>query len=175
MHQAVVRQLANNRQGTANTKTRAEVRGGGRKPYRQKGTGRARQGSIRANQWDGGGIVFGPKPRSYAQEMPRKQRRMALRSALSVKAQEGRIVVLDNLEFAEPKTSEFVGILADAGIEGTVLVVLENHNINAEKSARNLFGVRVILSRNLNIRDLLSHEWLLLTKAAVEQMGEVLR
>jgi large subunit ribosomal protein L4 len=175
MHQAAVRQLANNRQGSANTKTRTEVRGGGRKPYRQKGTGRARQGSIRANQWAGGGIVFGPKPRSYAQDMPRKQRRLALRSALSVKAQEGRVVVLDNLEFAEPKTSEFVGILADAGIEGTVLVVLENHNVNAEKSARNLFGVRVILSRNLNVRDLLSHEWLLLTKAAVEQMGEVLK
>ncbi|MFY9616149.1 MAG: 50S ribosomal protein L4 [Candidatus Dormiibacterota bacterium] len=174
LHQAVLRQLANNRQGTANTKTRAEVRGGGRKPYRQKGTGRARQGSIRAVQWAGGGIWGGPKPRGYTQDMPRKQRRLALRSALSVKAQEGRILVLEDLEFPEPKTKEFIGILADAGIDGTVLVVLENHNVNAEKSARNLVGVRVILSRNLNVRDLLSHEWLLLTKAAVDQIGEVL-
>ena len=175
LHQAVVRQLANNRQGTASTKNRSEVRGGGRKPYRQKGTGRARQGSIRSPQWAGGGVVFGPSPRSYVQDMPRKQRRLALRSALSVKAQEGRILVLENLEFPEPKTREFVGILADAGIDGTVLVVLENHNVNAEKSARNLVGVKAILSRNLNVRDLLGHEWLVLTKAAIEQMGEVLK
>jgi large subunit ribosomal protein L4 len=107
--------------------------------------------------------------------MPRKQRRLALRSALSVKAQEGRILVLENLEFPEPKTREFVGILADAGIDGTVLVVLENHNVNAEKSARNLVGVKAILSRNLNVRDLLGHQWLVLTKAAVEQMGDVLK
>ncbi len=175
LHQAVVRQLANNRQGTASTKNRSEVRGGGRKPYRQKGTGRARQGSIRSPQWAGGGVVFGPSPRSYVQDMPRKQRRLALRSALSVKAQEGRILVLENLEFPEPKTREFVGILADAGIDGTVLVVLENHNVNAEKSARNLVGVKAILSRNLNVRDLLGHQWLVLTKAAVEQMGDVLK
>jgi large subunit ribosomal protein L4 len=175
LHQAVVRQLANNRQGTASTKNRSEVRGGGRKPYRQKGTGRARQGSTRSPQWAGGGVVFGPSPRSYVQDMPRKQRRLALRSALSVKAQEGRILVLENLEFPEPKTREFVGILADAGIDGTVLVVLENHNVNAEKSARNLVGVKAILSRNLNVRDLLGHQWLVLTKAAVEQMGDVLK
>jgi large subunit ribosomal protein L4 len=169
-----VRQLANGRQGTHDTKNRSEVRGGGRKPYRQKGTGRARQGSIRSVQWKGGGVWGGPTPRGFNLDMPRKQRRLALRSALSVKAQEGHILVLEDLEFPEPKTQEFVGILADAGIEGTVLVVLENHNVNAEKSARNLVGVRVILSRNLNVRDLLSHEWLLLTKAAVEQIGEVL-
>jgi large subunit ribosomal protein L4 len=175
LHQAFVRQMANLRQGTSSTKTRTEVRGGGRKPYRQKGTGRARQGSIRAPQYAGGGIVFGPKPRKYTQEMPRKQRRLALRSALSVKNQEDRLVVLENLDFEVPKTREFINVLADAGVEGSVLVVLENHNVNAEKSARNLVGVRVILSRNLNVRDVLNHEWLLMTRAAVEQVGEVLK
>ena len=174
LHQALIRQLANGRQGSANTKTRTEVRGGGRKPYRQKGTVRARQGSIRAPQYAGGGIVFGPKPRSYAQDMPRKQRRLALRSALSSKAQDGRLVVVEALEFEEPKTREFIGVLADAGIEGTVLVALDNHNLNAEKSARNLVGVKVVLTRNLNVRDLLNHEWLLMTKGAVDQVGEVL-
>jgi large subunit ribosomal protein L4 len=174
MHQALVRQLANNRQGTASTKTRTEVRGGGRKPYRQKGTGRARQGSTRSPQWAGGGIVFGPKPRSYAQDMPKKQRRLALRSALSSKRADERIVVLESIDMEAPKTREFVGLLADLGIEGTVLLVLENHNVNAEKSARNLVGVKSILGRNLNVRDLLTHDWLVITKAAVEQLGEVL-
>jgi large subunit ribosomal protein L4 len=174
LHQALVRQLANGRQGSASTKNRSEVRGGGRKPYRQKGTGRARQGSIRAPQYAGGGIVFGPTPRSYTQDMPRKQRRLALRSALSSKAQEGRLVVVEGLQFEEPKTREFIGVLADAGVEGTVLVALENHNLNAEKSARNLVGVKVILTRNLNVRDLVNHDWLLMTRAAVDQVGEVL-
>ena len=174
MHQALVRQLANARQGTASTKTRTEVRGGGRKPYRQKGTGRARQGSIRAPQYAGGGIVFGPKPRKYTQAMPRKQRRLALRAALTVKAQENRLAVVENLDFDAPKTREFINVLADAGIQGTVLVALENHNVNAEKSARNLPGVKVILSRNLNLRDVLDHDWLLMTRAAIDQVGEVL-
>jgi large subunit ribosomal protein L4 len=174
LHQALIRQLANARQGSASTKTRTEVRGGGRKPYRQKGTGRARQGSIRAPQYAGGGVVFGPRPRSYAQDMPRKQRRLALRSALSAKAQEGRLVVVEGLEFEAPKTREFIGVLADAGIEGSVLVALENHNLNAEKSARNLVGVTVILTRNLNVRDLVNHDWLLMTRAAIDQVGEVL-
>jgi len=174
LHQALIRQLANARQGSASTKTRTEVRGGGRKPYRQKGTGRARQGSIRAPQYAGGGVVFGPKPRSYAQDMPRKQRRLALRTALSAKAQEGRLVVIEALEFDEPKTREFVGVLADSGIGGTVLVAIENHNLNAEKSARNLVGVKIVLTRNLNVRDLVNHDWLLMTRAAVDQVGEVL-
>ncbi|MFN2462939.1 MAG: 50S ribosomal protein L4 [Candidatus Dormibacteria bacterium] len=174
LHQAFVRQMANQRQGTSSTKTRTEVQGGGRKPYRQKGTGRARQGSIRAPHYAGGGIVFGPKPRKYTQDMPRKQRRLALRSALSVKNQENRLVVVENLEFEVPRTREFVNLLADSGVQGSVLVVLENHNINAEKSARNLVGVKVILSRNLNVRDLLNHDWLLMTRAAVDQVGEVL-
>jgi large subunit ribosomal protein L4 len=175
LHQALIRQLANARQGSASTKTRTEVRGGGRKPYRQKGTGRARQGSIRAPQYAGGGVVFGPKPRSYAQDMPRKQRRLALRSALSSKAQDGRLVVIEGLEFEEPKTREFISVLADAGIDSTVLVAIDNHNLNAEKSARNLVGVKVILTRNLNVRDLVNHDWLLMTRAAVDQVGEVLR
>ncbi|MEA2646286.1 MAG: large subunit ribosomal protein [Chloroflexota bacterium] len=174
MHQALIRQLANNRQGTASTKTRTEVRGGGRKPYRQKGTGRARQGSTRAPQWTGGGVVFGPTPRSYAQDMPKKQRRLALRSALSAKRAEERMVVVESLDMDAPSTRGFVNILADLGIEGTVLVVLENHNVNAEKSSRNLVGVRSILGRNLNVRDLLNHDWLVITRAAVEQLGEVL-
>jgi large subunit ribosomal protein L4 len=175
MHQALVRQLANARQGTASTKTRTEVRGGGKKPYRQKGTGRARQGSIRAPQYAGGGIVFGPTPRKYTQDMPRKQRRLALRSALSVKASEERVVVVDTLEFDAPKTAEFVAMLATAGIEGSVLVAVDNHNINLEKSARNVPGVKVILSRNLNLRDLLNHEWLLTTADAVKQLEEVVK
>jgi large subunit ribosomal protein L4 len=175
MHQALLRQLANARRGTASTKTRSEVRGGGRKPYRQKGTGRARQGSIRATQYAGGGVVFGPKPRSYAQDMPRKQRRLALRSALTVKAQEQRVLVVENLEFAEPRTRDFVAVLDGAGAVGSVLVAMENHNLNAEKSARNIPGVKIILTRNLNVRDVLDHDWLVLTRAGVEQLREELK
>ena len=175
MHQALVRQLANARQGSASTKTRSDVQGGGRKPYRQKGTGRARQGSIRSPQFEGGGVVFGPHPRSYNQDMPRKQRRLALRSALSVKHQENRVSVLESLEFETPRTRDFLAVLADAGVTGSVLVALENHNVNVEKSARNVPGVKVILSRNLNVRDVLNHEWLVMTKSAVEQLSEVLK
>jgi large subunit ribosomal protein L4 len=175
MHQALVRQLANGRQGTASTKTRTEVRGGGRKPYRQKGTGRARQGSIRAPHYKGGGVVFGPTPRDYDQKMPRKQRRLALRSALSVKLADQRVVLIDDLAFDAPKTREFIAVLDGAGIDGSVLVALENHNVNVEKSARNIPGVKVILSRNLNIADLLNHDWLLTTPGAIAQLEEVVK
>jgi len=175
LHQALVRQLANGRQGTHDTRTRSEVRGGGRKPYRQKGTGRARQGSIRATQWAGGGVPFGPKPRSYDQRMPRKQRRLALRSALTAKAQEERVLVVENLELAEPRSHDFAALLDGAGAAGTVLVALDNHNLNVEKAARNIPGVKVILTRNLNVRDLLAHDWLMLTRTGVEQLGETLR
>jgi large subunit ribosomal protein L4 len=175
MHQALIRQLANARQGSASTKTRTEVQGGGRKPYRQKGTGRARQGSIRAPQYAGGGIVFGPKPRSYAQDMPKKQRRLALRSALTMKAQEDRVLVVDNLDFETPSTKDFVNVLVSAGVTGSALVALENHGLNAEKSARNIPGVTVVLVRNLNLRDLLNHDWLVMTEAAVQQLEEVLK
>ena len=173
MHQALLRQLANARQGTASTKTRTEVRGGGRKPYRQKGTGRARQGSTRAPQFEGGGIIFGPHPRDYDQKMPRKQRRLALRSALSVKYADQRVVLFDDLTLDEPKTKEFIAVLDGAGIDGSVLVALENHNVNVEKSARNIPGVKVILGRNLNLRDLLNHDWLLTTPGAIAQLEEV--
>jgi len=170
LHQALVRQLANARQGNASTKTRSLVSGGGRKPYRQKGTGRARQGSIRSPQYAGGGVVFGPHPRLYYQDMPKKQRRLALRSALSQKAKEERLLVVEELAFAEPRTREFAALLDSLGAAGTVLVALDNHDVNAEKSARNLPGVKVILVRNLNVRDLLDHEWLLMTRASVEQL-----
>jgi large subunit ribosomal protein L4 len=175
MHQALVRQLANGRQGSADTKNRTEVQGGGRKPYRQKGTGRARQGSIRAPHYKGGGVVFGPTPRSYYKDMPKKQRRLALRSALTMKAQEERVLLVENLEFEVPSTKQFVALLTEAGVVGSALVALENHGLNAEKSARNVPGVTVILARDLNVRDLLTHDWLVLTKAAAAQLDEVLK
>lgn len=175
LHQALVRQLANGRQGTHDTKTRGEVSGGGRKPYRQKGTGRARQGSIRATQWVGGGVPFGPKPRSYAQRMPRKQRRLALRSALTSKVQAERLLVVETLELEAARTRDFVALLDGAGATGSVLIALDNHNLNVEKAARNIPGVRIVLTRNLNVRDLLAHDWLMLTRTSVEQMGEALK
>src|SRR5207302_10474116 len=138
MHQAYLRQLANARQGTASTKTRATVRGGGAKPYRQKGTGRARHGSIREPSMVGGGTVFGPQPRSFAQRMPRKMRRLALRSALSVKANEGRVAVLDGFELEEPKTRAVVDLLRSAGVESSALVVLPSPNDLVQRSFNNL-------------------------------------
>jgi large subunit ribosomal protein L4 len=174
MHQALLRQLANGRQGTHDTKNRSEVRGGGRKPYRQKGTGRARQGSIRANQWAGGGIVFGPTPRSYAQDMPRKQRRLALRSALSAKVAAGEVTVLEGFELEEPRTRAVVDLLASLNAGRRVLLVLGSHNEVLERSARNVPYVQVILASNLNVRDLLVAETVLVTRDAVEHVTEVL-
>jgi large subunit ribosomal protein L4 len=174
MHQALLRQLANARQGTSDTKNRSEVRGGGRKPYRQKGTGRARQGSIRATQWRGGGIVFGPTPRSYEQDMPRKQRRLALRSALSAKAAAGELTVLDGFELEEPRTRAVAGMLGSLNAGRRVLLVLGSHNEVLERSARNIPYVQVILSSNLNLRDLLTAETVLITRDAVEAVTEVL-
>jgi large subunit ribosomal protein L4 len=174
MHQALLRQLANARQGTHDTKTRREVRGGGRKPYRQKGTGRARQGSIRATQWKGGGIVFGPTPRSYDQDMPRKQRRLALRSALSAKAAAGELTVLESFELEEPRTAAVVDLLAALDAGRRVLLVLGSHNEVLERSARNIPYVQVILASNLNVRDLLVAETVLITRDAVEHVTEVL-
>jgi large subunit ribosomal protein L4 len=174
MHQALLRQLANGRQGTHDTKNRSEVRGGGRKPYRQKGTGRARQGSIRANQWAGGGIVFGPTPRSYAQDMPRKQRRLALRSALSAKVAAGEVTVLEGFELEEPRTRAVVELLASLNAGRRVLLVLGSHNEVLERSARNVPYVQVILASNLNVRDLLVAETVLVTRDAVEHVTEVL-
>jgi large subunit ribosomal protein L4 len=174
MHQALVRQLANGRQGTHDTKNRSEVRGGGRKPYRQKGTGRARQGSIRAPQWEGGGVIFGPTPRSYAQDMPRKQRRLALRGALTAKAAAGELTVLEGFELEEPRTRAVVELLDSLNAGKRVLLVLGSHNEMLERSARNVPHVRVILASNLNVRDLLVAETVLITRDAVEATTEVL-
>jgi len=183
MHQALVRQLANARQGSHDTLTRSEVRGGGRKPYRQKGTGRARQGSNRAPQFAGGGAVFGPHPRSYRQGMPRKQRRLALRSALTAKARDGELLVLDSFSLEAPRTrtvAEMLRAIAegdgteDAAAFRKVLLVLGSHNDMLERSARNLPEVRVLLASNLNLRDLLTGDTVLLTRDAVEHLTELL-
>jgi len=170
MHQALVRQLANARQGTHDTKTRAEVSGGGRKPYRQKGTGRARQGSIRSPQWEGGGVVFGPHPRSHARDMPRKQRRLALRGALTTKAREGRIVVLGEIALEAPRTRAVVELMQGAQAGRRVLLVLGSHNEILEKSARNIPEVRLTLAGNLSVRDLLAAETVFMTRDAIEHV-----
>jgi large subunit ribosomal protein L4 len=172
MHQALLRQLANGRQGTASTKTRSDVRGGGRKPYRQKGTGRARQGSTRSPQWEGGGVVFGPHPRSYRMDMPRKQRRLALRSALSAKAQDGGLVVLESFELEAPRTRAMTDLLRGVEAGHRVLVVLGSHNEMLEKSARNIAEVQVTLAGNLSVRDLLIAETVIVTRDAIEHIEE---
>lgn len=172
MHQALVRQLANARQGTHDTKTRAEVSGGGRKPYRQKGTGRARQGSIRAPQWEGGGVVFGPHPHSHDLSMPRKQRRLALRSALTTKAREDQIVVLGDISLEAPRTRAVVELLRGTDAGKRVLLVLGSHNELLEKSARNIPEVRVTQAGNLSVRDLLAAETVFMTRDAIEHVEE---
>jgi large subunit ribosomal protein L4 len=168
MHQAFVRQQANARLGTHKTKTRGEVRGGGRKPWRQKGTGRARHGSIREPQWRGGGIVFGPRPRSYRKKMPRKMRRLAYKSALSVKAGEGQIIILDDLQMPVPKTREMVSVLEALVGDSSALILLPGENVNVEKSANNLPNVKTLRANYLNIRDLLSYDYLLVPLGALE-------
>jgi large subunit ribosomal protein L4 len=174
LHQALLRQLAGARQGTHDTKTRGEVRGGGRKPYRQKGTGRARQGSIRAPQWRGGGTVFGPTPRGYRQGMPRKQRRLALRSALAARAADGAIQVVKQLEYDAPKTAKLATFLDKVEAGRRVLLVLSERSENVELSARNIPELRLVLASNLNVRDVLTAETLVFTKAAVDAVGEQL-
>ena len=169
MHQALVRQLSNARTGTHKTKSRSEVRGGGRKPWRQKGTGRARHGSIRSPIWVGGGTAFGPTPRKYTKKMPKKMRRAALRSALSVKAGADEIVVLEQLSMDAPKTKGFMRALADLGLESeSVLVILPEQDMAVEKSISNLPQAKSLLSGNLNIQDLLGHDKLLLPQASVD-------
>jgi large subunit ribosomal protein L4 len=174
MHQALVRQLANARLGTHKTKTRGEVRGGGRKPWRQKGTGRARQGSIRSPQWRGGGTVFGPRPRSYAQRMPRKMRRQALRSALSVKAAESQLVLLDALEMAEPKTKELLAILRNLGADSSALILLPQRDETILRSVHNLPKVRTLVAQYLNVRDLLTFEYILVPLASLDIIEGIL-
>jgi len=174
MHQALVRQLANARLGTHKTKTRGEVSGGGRKPWRQKGTGRARHGSIREPQWRGGGTVFGPWPRSYRQKMPRKMRCLALKSALSVKAADGQIMVLDALEMPEPKTKEMEAILDNLDIYSTALILLPERNTNVEKSANNLPYVKTLRAQYLNVRDLMGYEYLIMPLGALKVIETIL-
>jgi large subunit ribosomal protein L4 len=168
MHQALVRQLANARQGNADTKTRAQVAGGGTKPWRQKGTGRARQGSTRAPHWRHGGIVFGPTPRSYEQKMPLKMRRLALRSALSVKAAEGQIRVVDDLKMDAPKTRDMETILGNLSIQSSALILLPEANPIVQKSAANIPDVKTLHAGYLNVRDLLGYNFVVLPLGAVK-------
>ena len=174
MHQALVRQLANKRLGAHKTKTRGEVRGGGRKPWRQKGTGRARQGSIRAPHWRGGGTVFGPRPRSYAKRMPRKMRRLALRSALTVKAQAGEILVLDELSMDAPRTKAMDAMMDALGVERNALLLLPEANDNVELSARNLPYVKILRANYLNVRDLLGYRVIIMPQQAIEVIASFL-
>ena len=174
IHQAVVMQLAAQRLGTHATKTRGLVRGGGRKPWKQKGTGRARSGSTRSPIWVGGGTVFGPTPRSYAFRMPRKQRRLAIKCALSDKVQSGDFVVLENLDFAAPKTKGVVKMLNDFSVDKKVLLVTAETVDNVEKSSRNIPGVKAISSCGLNVYDILNHNKLFITKDAITRIEEVL-
>jgi large subunit ribosomal protein L4 len=172
MHQAFLRQLANGRQGTASTKTREAVSGGGAKPYRQKGTGRARHGSIREPSMKGGGVVFGPHPRDYSHRMPRQMRRLALRSALSQKALDGQVRVIESFVFDEPKTKQAQELLSAIGFDNTTLVVLPAPNYVVSRSFENLPQAKIILARNLNIRDLFTHTYLLLAKDSIELLEE---
>ena len=172
VHMAVVNQLANNRQGTQSAKTRSEVSGGGRKPWRQKGTGHARQGSTRAPQWTGGGIVFAPKPRDYSFKMNKKEKRIALLSALSSKVAESKIVVLDEFKLDEIRTKKFVEVMNNLKVENA-LVVLEGENKNVVLSGRNIPSVKVTATNEINTYDVLKYTTLVVTKAAVEKLEEV--
>ena len=172
MHQAVVQYLANKRQGTQSALTRAEVRGGGRKPWRQKGTGRARQGSTRSPQWTGGGVVFAPTPRDYSFKMNRKEKAGAIKSALTSRVNEEKFVVLDSLKFDEIKTKKMVSVL-DALKVKKALVVLDGDNENVAKSAKNIAGVRAVAVNAINVYDILKYETVIITKAAVSKIEEV--
>jgi large subunit ribosomal protein L4 len=172
LHQAVRRQQANDRQGTHDTKTRGEVSGGGKKPWKQKGTGHARQGSIRAPQWRHGGTVFGPHPHTYEQKMPRKQRRLALRSALSVKSQDGAVRVVEEIALEAPKTSVMAALFDQLGAGARTLFVIPEHDLMLEKSTRNLAGVKTILAQNLNCSDVLTADTIVFTRSALTQVEE---
>ncbi|WP_062349816.1 50S ribosomal protein L4 [Bacillus kwashiorkori] len=174
LSEAIIALRASQRQGTAKVKNRSEVRGGGRKPWRQKGTGRARQGSIRSPQWRGGGIVFGPTPRSYAYNLPKKVRRLAIKSALATKVLEENILVLDALNFEAPKTKEFVAVLNNLSVNSKALVVTGDLNENVFLSARNIPGITVVEANRINVLDVIGHEKLIMTKDAVEKVEEVL-
>ena len=172
VHMAVVQQLANNRQGTQKAKTRSEVRGGGRKPWRQKGTGHARQGSTRAPQWTGGGMVFAPVPRDYSFKLNRKEKRAALKSALTSRVQENKLVVLDELKFDEIKTKKFAEVLKNLNLD-KALVVLNENDQNVVMSAKNIPTVKTAQVNTINVYDVLKYNTVVLTKAAVESLEEV--
>jgi large subunit ribosomal protein L4 len=174
MHQALVRQMANARLGTAKVKGRSEVEGGGRKPWKQKGTGRARQGSTRAAQWRGGGIIFGPTPRSYEQQMPRKMRRAALCSALSLKAADEKILVLDELAVAGTKTRDMAQILERLALGRKALILLAGENENVERSAKNLSDVKLLRASYLNVRDLLNYDYVVIPQDALAVIQGIL-
>ena len=173
VHSAVVNYLATQRQGTQNSKTRAEVSGGGRKPWRQKGTGRARQGSIRAPQWIKGGIALGPRPRSYSYKMNKKEKRLAIKSILSSKVAEKELVVLDKLELKEIKTANMVKVLNNVKAEGKTLILLPANNENVQKSARNIEGVKTLTVDTINAYDLVKYNNLVVTEDTVKKLEEV--
>ena len=173
VHSVLVNYLANQRQGTQSTKTRAEVRGGGRKPWRQKGTGRARQGSIRAPQWIKGGIALGPKPRSYTYRVNKKEKQLAIRSLLSAKVLDNELTVVDKLELTEPKTSVMVKALTDLKVEGKTLIILAERNENVLLSSRNIEGVKTIELNTINVFDLLNCNKLVLPLDTVKKLEEV--
>lgn len=172
VHLAVVRQLANNRQGTQSAKTRSEVSGGGRKPWRQKGTGHARQGSTRSPQWTGGGVVFAPTPRDYSMKLNKKEKRAALKSALSSRVAENKFIVIDEMNFGEIKTKNFQNMLNSLNVN-KALVVLEDGNVNAELSARNIADVKTARTNTINVFDILKYNTVIATKAAVANIEEV--
>lgn len=172
VHLAVVSQLANNRQGTQKAKTRSEVRGGGRKPWRQKGTGHARQGSTRAPQWTGGGVVFAPTPRDYSFKLNKKEKRAALKSALTSRVEENKFIVVDEMNFDEIKTKKFQNVLSNLNVS-KALVVLEDGNTKAELSARNIADVKTARTNTINVYDILKYNTVIATKAAVEAIEEV--
>lgn len=173
IHEVVVNYLANQRQGTQSTKTRAEVRGGGIKPWRQKGTGRARQGSIRSPQWIHGGIALGPKPRDYRASINKKLRRIALKSALSSKVYDNEIIVLDSLSLDAIKTKEMAKILSNLAVDTKALIVLPEVNENVIKSARNIQGIKTTLVTTLNVYDIIAHDKFIIVKDAIDKLEEV--
>ena len=172
VHMAVVSQLANNRQGTQKAKTRSEVSGGGRQPWRQKGTGHARQGSTRAPQWTGGGVVFAPVPRDYSFKMNKREKRAALKSALTSRVEENKFIVIDEINFEEAKTKNFANILKNLDVS-KALVVLEDDNKNAELSARNIADVKTAKTNTINVYDILKYNTVITTKAVVAKIEEV--
>ena len=173
VHSAIVNYLANQRQGTQNTKTRAEVSGGGKKPWRQKGTGRARQGSTRSPQWIKGGIALGPKPRSYTYKVNKKEKRLAVKSVLSSKVMENELVVVDKLAFDEIKTKNMANALSNLKVEGKALILLPEKNENVQKSARNIEGVKTSLVNTINVYDLLKYTNLVVTLDTIKKLEEV--